>query len=343
MIPELTSQGMYWIFDDGRRLPVIAGGDGDDDPFGDALDDAPADAFGDDAPDPTDKPAPDPKDAKPAAKKAGKQAPAPKAVGGQPEPKDEPTPGPAPWEADLEARGLVDPAYLDYHREQVQPYITQREQELARFTKVYGEGDEGFETSMVAARVLAGLQSAPLETLRDLVQELELDPDSLVDLLYPDQVDDQTDAAKDTPPDPEAVAGDTPDEKVTPEIQFLRDKMEAEAQQEAVDNYQQLLTDIETELSEHDMQFYPDTFHIAMRVAEGDPREAWNVYTELVERHSPSPEDVADDDVEPPPPVIGGNRGRLAPQPAKVYSGRDGLNSAIDDFLAEDKASSGRK
>lgn len=309
MSVDFVRDGHEWVSPDGRRFPVMAGADDVEptagDPVGDALED-----FATDPDSHPDAPAKEP--AEPPAKAEPAEPTKPAADR-----------GPAPWETDLAERGLDDPAYLDYHRETVQPYITQLEQSRAQFADLFapfGKGDDAVQAATIGANILTALEEDPLGTVRDLMEDLGIDPTQLG---FPaGAAADESDLDA----DPDA-------EPTDPDRQFLQELRAEREQQQQERAYNDLISELKEEIPDFD----ETRFHVAMRAADGDPNEAWEIYQELTGAAAPA-EPAAPAKV--PPPAMGAAVGNTATPSTKTPRT---LSEAFDDFFAEDRAASAKR
>lgn len=301
----------YWLID-GRMIPVIAGG-------------APEDEEGDtevqDEEEGTEEEEPEPRSkAKPGERKSDKSK-------GQQQGKKsaaKPAPGPAPWEKDLTDRGLSDPRYAAYMREVVQPYITELEGRSAaqpEGLELFG-GDQN--RAQIAASVLNALDADPEAALREIANRLGIDLTAAPEDGNPD-IDDNSLA-------PEGADDTTPEETPPPDprSQWVDEQMLAQQEQEENAAYEAVLTAIEEQLPGFDRV----RFSNLVRMYEGDLREA---YTDYVQNWHKEPEPKPD-----APPTLGGNGGRPPVEEAKRYETWDDFGSALDDFLAEERAAGRR-
>jgi hypothetical protein len=158
----LTSQSyvldpdtLEWVFEDGRRIPVFAGGDDGAAP--------PASDYTEGQPEGDDDPGQE-QDGKTPAQPGKKEK------------------GAAPWAKDLDAmRDHEDPfeAFNEYLATKWQPRTTQLEQSVAEFSKMFGDVD----TARMVADFMSTLDGNPKETLRQLAQSYGVDPMDLLEVL----------------------------------------------------------------------------------------------------------------------------------------------------------------
>ncbi len=255
------------------------------------------------APETPAKPEPK-KDAKPAAKQA---KPAAKAK------------GPSPWDAELDERGITDPTVREYLSEK-QGYITQTEQRAAQFEQLFdaGDGSDPVQTASIAANVMRGLSSDPVNTIAQIVEvlaEAGITPEEVAaTILGGDPADLEVDISDPTEADP--LADD-------PRLQFIEQQMAKQQQEQADQAYEHVCKQIE---ATH-YGFQQNVFDRYVLAEDGDIEAAYNAYKQ----------DFPPQQRPPAPPVSGA--GGPPPAPQKKYGS---LDDAIGDFLSEDKAAFGR-
>jgi hypothetical protein len=290
--PVLSSDSHRWIFPDGRSIYRIAGGD---DGAGEA---AVAEAT-EDTESQESEVTPDPS---------------------QPKAKEQ---GPAPWAKDLEDLGLDDPEFDKYLRDKWQPRMTQVEQEVAKYSKIFGN----FENAEVAAQVLTALDDDPVKALKWLSSQLEVDPIDLLEGL------DATDETEDEP---------TPDQPEDDELAKFKEMLNQDPRMQHVEKSQkeareaeenQALEDltgkIEKIYSDKGDTFNKSLFLHLLKSAEGDADLAYSAYEEF---HTPAKE--PDD----PPPTAGGKKGVTPREEPQYGSLGEAVNAYASDARVREQA-----
>lgn len=230
-----------------------------------------------------------------------------------------PKKGPSPWEAELDQRGITDPQVREYLAEK-QGYITQTEQKAAQFAELFdaGDGSDPLETANIAANVMRGLSTDPVNTIAQIVGvlgEAGITPEEVAAaVLGADPEDLEFDLD-----DPTDAYDEDSDTELDPRQQWIEQKMAEEQQRQADEAYEHVCNQI----AETHPGFNQQVFDRYVLAEEGDIEAAYNAYRQ---DFPPQPKQAA-------PPVAGS--GGPPPAPAPNYSGPDGLDNAIGDFLAE--------
>lgn len=214
----LDSDTLEWVFEDGRRIPVLAGGDDGD--AGGASDAFEGQPDGDDDPGQQDGKTPT-------------------------QPSKAKEKGAAPWAKDLDAmRDHEDPfeAFHEYLATKWQPRTTQLEQSVAEFSKMFGDVD----TARMVADFMSTLDGNPKETLRQLAKNYEVDPLDLLEELEA--------IAEDSPDTPEDKGKEPSfDDEDRKWVQQQRETEQQAKQDEALQN---LLKGFEDEIPGFDRDLY---------------------------------------------------------------------------------------
>lgn len=272
-----------WVFEDGRRIPIFAGGDdGDGAPAPDAIESQPD---GDDDP--------------------GQQQSKPPTQPGKAKEK-----GAAPWAKDLEAiREAEDPyAWADeYLRSNVQPRMTQHEQSVAEFTKMFGDVD----TARLVSQLMADLDGDPKGTLQRLAKGFEIDP---LDLL--EEIEEQQG-------EPDKPEGKDDSEPEDPRLAYVQQQMEREQQAKQDEALENLLKGFEDELPGFDRDLYV----YLLKAHDFDAEQSLEAYMKWHKEPEP-----ADD----PPPTGGGQKG-TTPREAPKY-GKRPIAEAMAGFFRDSEA-----
>lgn len=244
----LSEDSSHWIFEDGRSIPRLAGGD---DGEGSPVPAQPAEGGDDQAPEST--PTPSTADAK------GR--------------------GPAPWAKDIQAINEADDPVQwvdEYLRTQWQPRMTQHEQSVKTYTDLFG--DE--QNAQAVAQFLMGLDSDPKSVLQFLSQQYKVDPLDLIEELFDDgssgKSDEQPDGSDD---DPMAQFKALLDQD--PRIQHSQQAMESQTEQEQNAALEELLGDLDAHFTNKKDVFNRDLF-VRMLVSEnGDADAAFEAYEQF--------------------------------------------------------------
>lgn len=279
----LDTDTLEWVFSDGRRIPVIAGGD----------DGA--------APPPGGAPEGQPEgDGDPGHEQDGKPPTQP----GKAKEK-----GAAPWAKDLEAmRDADDPfdAFDEYLRSNVQPRMTQHEQSLAEFNKMFGDMD----TARKVVDFLSYLEGNPTEAMRQLSKNYGVDP---LDLL--EELAEQAEQQNDSEPDGKEPADDE-------DRKWVQQKRQEEQQAKQDKALEDLLKGFEDEVPGFDRDLY-------IRILKASDFDAEAALEDYMKWHKePEPPDD-------PPPTGGGNKGATPREAPKRGSIADAMSSFFRDEYAK--------
>lgn len=276
----------------GKEFPVMAGGDGGGEGGAPAPASTPAPA--------TDAPAPT-SEAKPSDSGT----------------KSQPTPakdrGTSPWAKDLADRGLDDPRFDEYLRTSWQPRMTQHEQALAKYNQLFGDD----ETAEIASRVMQGLSTDAGATVKELVQLLGLDPQTLFEMQQAAQ------AA------PEAQAAQQPQTPADPRMEWIEQQMQAQRQAQEDQQWQQHLEQVTERIPGFNPQLYT---HLVI-ANQGDTEAAFRDYQGYHEQFGLAPKPA-----DPEVPTLGEAPG-AAPREA---SGPRTIQDAMKEYMAEERARAGR-
>jgi hypothetical protein len=253
------------------------------------------------------------------------------------EPSSQPSPGQgqrgaAPWDAELAKLGLTDPRYSDYLRTNIQPRMTQYEQQVAAQNALYPEGLAGqfaggaAEAAQVAAGIMAGLDTDPIGTIQQLVQLLEINPELLQTLQEAAGEDPSAQAAVD------AAAGEAGTEgqgnqAPSEEIAWARQQMEKQQTDAEDSQYQAHVAEVAKRFG---AGFDNELYNYAMIINKGDPIAAGKLY----ESKFHNPQTTA----APPSPTLGQGAGIAPAETPRPTSIKD----AMKQYMLEDKASRGR-
>ena len=257
---------------------------------------------------------------KPQAKTPGKQ-PKQEEPAGDSEDDDESSedakPKDGPWKSELAKRGIDSPEVNQYMQEVVQPYITRLEQQGGPIAALF-EGNE--EAASIAAGILEGLDTNPADTIANMIHLLDVSDEDINNALM-QLVGDEGDET------PETNLNQQPDEEdLTPEQQWVRQRMQEQEQQSEREAYDAFLETVAAEFGEG---FDADLFNLAVS-ATGDFEGAMELYPALVEKYAKAAP-------KPAPPVMGASRPGTQRQPTeRQYDGSNaGWEAAFDDFFAE--------
>ncbi len=247
-------------------------------------------------------------DAKPEPKKDSKPAPKGKAPAAKK--------GPSPWEAELDERGITDPQVREYLGEK-QGYITQTEQRAAQYEQLFdaGDGSDPVQSATIASNILRGLSSDPVGTLVQIVEVLadaDITPEQVAAaILGGDPADLEVNLDDPTDVDPD---------QMTPEQQWIAQKMQEEQAAQADAAYEH----VTQQIAASHPGFNSSVFDRYVLAEDGDIEAAYNAYRQ----------DFPPQAKTPAPPVQGA--GGPPPAPARKYTNWD---DAINDFMSEDMAS----
>lgn len=233
--------------------------------------------------------------------------------------------GAAPWDARLAELELTDPRFSEYLRTDIQPRMTQLEQQLAQYgqmfpqdiTKQFAGGAQ--EAAQAAAGILAGLNSDPVGTIQQLVQLLEIDPSALQQLQEAAGNDPDAQAALEVAE--EQVSGQEGQGELPPEIQWAREQMQVQVEQAQDAQFQSHLSQLGQQIPGLDAQKYT----YALILNQGDDAAALDMY--MKEFHNPATTAA------PPSPTLGQAAGVApndSPQPTSI-------KGAVSDFMSEDR------
>lgn len=282
---QLDPDTREWVFEDGRRIPVFAGGDDGGEPG-------------------------DPND--PEGKPGGEGDPGQQDGKTPSQPGKAKEKGAAPWAQDLEAmRGHEDPfsAFDEYLRTKVQPRMTQHEQSVAEFNRMFGDMD----TARLVSQLMSDLDGNPKETLKRLAQGFGVDPVDLLDVLE--------DAAEEDPNGPQAD-GKTPADPEDPRLAWAQQQMEQEQQRKEDEALENLLGGLEDKIEGFNRDLY-------VRILASENYDAEAALEAYMPFHR---EPEAKDD---PPPTGGGQKGS-APREARKYNGPRPIAEAMAGFFRDE-------
>lgn len=216
--------------------------------------------------------------------------------------------GPGPWSEKLAERGLNDPAFDEFIRSEIQPYITQLEQKGGGG----GEIDQMFGGDVEQA-----------EALLELAEALRSDPEGtiteLMGILGMSDADEM--GEEDFGPEMEDEGGYDDD----PRLQYLDQMMQREQEQREDGELEQLLTELETSTPGLDR----DLFVTCLIATEGDPDAAYQRYMKFHRQPAAPPES---------PGVLGNQGGTPPPSEPEFKSWHD----AFDSYMSEERARKSR-
>lgn len=233
--------------------------------------------------------------------------------------------GAAPWAADLERLGLNDPRFDQYLRSQWQPRMTQYEQEAAQYRNIFGD----YDTAKFAGDLFARLDSEPVEVLRFMAQQFNIDPLDLIEEIadLDDPAGDQQTTQQPNGDDLEAKLRELLEQD--PRIQYAQQTMTQAQQAQHDEALEDLLTGIEQHYAGKGDVFNRDLYVHLLKAAEGDADVAYEAYEQF---HSPAPK--PDD----PPPTGGGQKG-VTPRQAPQYGS---IAEAVSAFASDQRAAGSR-
>jgi hypothetical protein len=226
--------------------------------------------------------------------------------------------GPGPWQAELEKRGLNTPEYDAYHREVLQPYITELESrggnaEPSPYDEMFG-GD--VERAQMASELMQAFIDDPQQAIKDVMEILEMDPSTL--LGQPGEMPPPGTDPNEMPPPPgeDPLAND-------PRLQWAEQEMQRQQEAQEDAEYEELLT----ELGNRVEGFDPEGFNLAVLAAQGDMDKAFKFYMDKIHK------EPAAAPPQPDAPVLD-SHGGTAPPPAFTGSLDDAVNSTMADMKA---------
>ena len=243
---------------------------------------------------------------------------------------------PRPWDADLATR-FTDPetrqAVSDFLAANVQPYITRLEQERPP--------DE-------AAQLYNDFRTDPLDTFKRITEELVegdvLTSEAIAELFsVPPEGEPQTSTAE-----PESELTPEQARKALEALGLDPDQLKAATEstlsKDANEEYDRVVNDLveaNPEYFKHPREADKDVrswIDAHMLTAQGNPEQAIESYKNW---YTDAFGDPTAEPASPTPPTTIDGEGAAAGTPTeKKYTGPDGLDNAIDDFFAEQRASS---
>lgn len=222
--------------------------------------------------------------------------------------------GPGPWDAKLAEMGLTDPRFSEFFRNEVQPYITQLEQQSGQGNDVF-EGDT--EAAQAAKDLLDEFRADPVKAYRELGELLGLTEPGDGEMGLGDEGDLGAGADGDLGPDGSEPPSD-------PRLEYVDDLIRREREQQEDAEYDAFLE----QMGQRMPGFDPDLFTTFVVANAGNLDMALTQY----EKYHRAPDPVSD----PPPSIDGGG---TAPPEAPRYGS---VGDAISGWMAEERASSPR-
>lgn len=228
--------------------------------------------------------------------------------------------GPGPWTEKLAAAGLDDPAFDEFIRSEIQPYITQLEQGGAGGSSEMWQGDAELE-----------------QAAYDLVNELRTNPEQayaelgeLLGIATSDGMDEMgmEDEGAEFDDSDEAYDDDEPDD---PRLNYVQQLMQKEQEQREDAQLEEFLS----KLSERVPNFDPELYVQCLISADDNLDAAWTAYMKFHQKFGL-------DSKQPPeaPNVLGENDGGTPPPSTPEYKS---IGDAMDAFMAEDRARKTRR
>lgn len=251
-----------------------------------------------------------PSDVKPSENKGDNEAKSEKNQDkSQPDSKESPAKdkGPGPWQQKLAEKGLTDPAFDEFLRTEVQPYITRLEQGGADGGSGLWGGDA--ELEQAGYELVQAFQTDPVGTLQQLSEMIGITP-GMEDAGYEEPVGEDSDAQYD-------------DED--PRMQYIQDLMEREQAEREDAEYAEFLDEMGKRVPNFDADLYTT---ILAGAADGDLDIAWETYSKFHDRLRVEEKSEA-------PPQLGGSESGTAPPSAPQY---DSIGDAVTAFMNEDRA-----
>lgn len=224
--------------------------------------------------------------------------------------------GPGPWQQKLAERGLADPAFDEFLRTEVQPYITQLEQRGGGGQSQFWDGDVELEES--AYQLVQAFRTDPVSAYRELGEILGLsegmgDEGIEGDDLLGDDFDELGDEEGGSPADPR--------------MEYLDNLMRREQEAAEDAEYKEFLD----QLGQRVPGFDPDLYSVILAATpNGDLDIAWQTYMKF-HREPTAPPNA--------PPQLGGPEGGTAPPEAPKF---DSIGDALGAFLNEERAKKAR-
>lgn len=223
--------------------------------------------------------------------------------------------GPGPWQQKLAERGLVDPAFDEFLRTEVQPYITQLEQGRGGGSQLWN-GDAELEES--AYEMVQAFRNDPVAAYRELGQILGLTEGS-------DLEDEGFDPVGNELGDDFDELGD--EAPADPRMQYLDDLMRREQEEREDAEYNEFLN----QLGQRVPGFNPELYSVILAATpDGNLDLAWQTYMKFHRDPAPTPD---------APPQLGGPEGGTAPPEAPQF---DSIGDALGAFLNEERAKKSR-